>query len=142
MPKLLERPKIVADEAGRPVLEATLKKRQWKTVVTCGEHNGIGCGAKSEVQFDDIFKEVIQNPMMTQIGYRTKCMHCHSDIAVPHQNTPWHHEEVPDKVAWLKSYMASLVETLHEECEAGDRQRLQQALLADGTKPKYLQKFD
>ena len=142
MPKLLERPAIVTDSQGRPVLKSELSKREWKTVVTCGQHTGRGCGAKSEIVFDDIFKEVIDNPMMTQIGYRTKCMHCHADIAVPHQDTPWTHEEIPTKVEWLKTYMASLVEQLHEECETHDRARLHKDLLSDGTKLKYLEDFD
>jgi len=139
MPILLERPKLVIDENGRPISENEMKKRQWKTTVVCGQHS-LGCGAKSEIVFNDIFKKVIQNPSMTQIGYHAKCMHCHQDLVIPHNDTPWHYDKIPVKTKWLKTYMTSLVDTLH--AESNDRQRLKIDLMKDNIDIKYLREYD
>jgi hypothetical protein len=140
--KLLKRPEIVEGDNGRPILAKEKAKLDWSTVVTCGEH-APGCGSQQEIGFDDVYKHVMENAFMKQIGYRTHCLHCHGEIPVPHENTPWSPDEVPARVEWLRRYMQSLVETLHEECSPDDRSRLYKDLVRiDEIDTKHLTKLD
>lgn len=138
--KLLARPQIIVDANGKTVLQAHKARNEWSAVLTCGEH-GPGCGAKQEVQFVDVYKQIIDHPHQRQIGYRTRCLHCYEDIPIRYDGNPWSLEDVPTKSEWAHRYAESLINTLYEE--STDREDLFVTLVEeDGIDPAMLLKLN
>jgi hypothetical protein len=103
----------------------------WKTEVQCGEHTK-GCGAKLQIQFNDVFKHGIESLFGSSTSYRTKCPCCHEDVMIPHEGVPFSPDEVMSRTTWLKFKRNALLMQLAEETPEDRYSELYESLVEDG----------